>query len=98
MRARWHVENTAFHQWVKHWNLDHCYRHTPNAIEAMLQIFAIAFNLMQLFFYRRLRKPRRGRKAPDTIVGCVKLMWIDIGRLQSPVPWPTSVDELVDTA
>jgi len=24
MRARWHIENTAFHQWVTKWNLDHC--------------------------------------------------------------------------
>jgi hypothetical protein len=87
MRARWHIENTAFHQWVKRWGLDHCYRHTPNAILAMLYIFAIAFNLMQLFYYRRLGKPRRGRKPEDTLIGCVKEMWIDLGELPGPVPW-----------
>lgn len=92
MRARWHIENTAFHQWVTKWNLDHCYRHTPNAITAVMHIWAIAFNLMQLFFYRRLNKPRRGRPAPDTIVACVKTMWIDLGTLAEAVPWEALIE------
>ncbi len=87
MRARWHIENTAFHQWVTKWNLDHCYRHTPNAITAVMHIFSLAFNLMQLFFYRRLGKPRRGRKADDTIVACVVEMATDVGMLTAPIPW-----------
>jgi len=94
VRSRWHIENTAFHQWVTKWNLDHCYRHTPNAITAVMHIWALAFNLMQLFFYRRLKKPRRGRKAPDTISACVKIMWMDLGQLTKPAPWK---DLLVDT-
>ena len=87
MRARWHIENTAFHQWVTRWNFGHCFRHTPNAIHAVMHIWAIAFNLMQLFFYRRLNKPRRKRKANDTIVACVKTMWLDLGTLNQPLPW-----------
>jgi hypothetical protein len=87
MRARWHIENTAFHQWVTQWNFDHCYRHTPNAINAVMHIFAMAFNLMQLFFYRRLNKPRKRRAANDTLVACVKSMWLDLGQLAEPVPW-----------
>jgi hypothetical protein len=87
MRARWHIENTAFHQWVTQWDFDHCYRHTPRAITAVLHIFAMAFNLMQLFYYRRLKKPRTGRPVTDTLVGCVKEMWLDLGKLTDPVPW-----------
>ncbi|MBC7795004.1 MAG: hypothetical protein H7Z43_14965 [Clostridia bacterium] len=87
MRARWHIENTAFHQWVTKWNLDHCYRHTPNAITAVILIWSIGFNLMQLFFYRRLKKPRKGRKSTDTIKICVKHMWRDMGALHGSVPW-----------
>lgn len=87
MRARWHIENTAFHQWVTQWNFDHCYRHTPNAITAVMHIWAIAFNLMQLFFYRRLNWARKGRPANDTFVGVVKDMWLDLGQLAEPVPW-----------
>lgn len=87
MRARWHIENTAFHQWVTQWNFEHCYRHTPNAINSVMHIWAMAFNLMQLFFYRRLNKPRRGRPVDDTLVVCIKEMWLDLGQLAEPVPW-----------
>jgi hypothetical protein len=87
MRARWHIENTAFHQWVTKWHLDHCYRHTPNAITAVMHLWALAFNLMQLFFYRRLRKPRRGRPVTDTVVGLVHRMAGEVWQLTRPVPW-----------
>lgn len=87
MRSRWHIENTAFHQWVTQWNFGHCFRHTPNAITAVMHIWAIAFNFMQLFFYRRLNKARKGRKSTDTIVACVKDMWLDLGALTEPIPW-----------
>jgi hypothetical protein len=87
MRARWHIENTAFHQWVTKWNFDHCYRHTPNAVTAVMHIWAIAFNLMQLFFYRRLKKPRTGRKVTDTIQVMIKKLYMDLGSLTAPVPW-----------
>ena len=93
IRARWHIENTAFHQWVTKWNLDHCYRHTPNAITAVMHIWSVAFNLMQLFFYRRLRKPRRGRKVTDTMKSLVLNMFRDLAYLVVPVPW----DALDDT-
>ncbi len=87
MRARWHIENTAFHQWVTQWNLDHYYRHTNNAILAVMHIWMLAFNLMQLFFYRRLRKPRRGRPVTDTFVATVGDMFGDVYTLTEPVPW-----------
>lgn len=87
MRARWHIENTAFHQWVTKWNLDHCYRHTPNAITAVMLIWSLAFNLMQLFFYRRLKKPRVGRKPNDTLQTLIRIMQTDVGSLNTPVPW-----------
>jgi Transposase DDE domain len=93
MRARWQIENTAFHQWVTQWNLDHCYRHTANAVTAVMHIWILAFNLMQLFFYRRLRKPRRGRKVTDTIQAIIRDLWVDLGSLTAPVPW----DDLDET-
>jgi hypothetical protein len=92
LRSRWHIENTAFHQWVTKWNLDHCYRHTPNAITAVMLIWSIAFNLMQLFFYRRLNKPRTGRKVTDTIKALVTSLYADTCRLTTPVPWDALAD------
>ena len=92
MRARWHIENTAFHQWVTKWNLDHCYRHTPGAITAVMHIWSLAFNLMQLFFYRRLKKARKGRPVTDTIKATVKNINRTISYLDKPVPWHLLVD------
>jgi hypothetical protein len=92
LRSRWHIENTAFHQWVTQWNLDHCYRHTPNAILAVLLIWSLAFNLMQLFFYRRLKKPRHGRPVNDTISGLVRALGMQVGLLSTPIPWELLAD------
>jgi hypothetical protein len=56
MRSRWHIENTAFRQWGSYWNLEHVYRHTPEALHALFLISMLAFNLLQLFFYCRLNQ------------------------------------------
>ena len=93
-RARWHIENTAFNQWVKYWNLSHVFRHTANALMAVLLIWSLAFNLLQLFVYRRLRRPRRPQDPTDTIRHIVEVMLRDIGALQEPLPWA----ELLDTS
>ena len=45
-RARWHIENTGFNQWIQHWKLGHVYRHSANAILAVLLIWMLAFNVM----------------------------------------------------
>jgi hypothetical protein len=30
-RARWHIEDTGFQQWIRYWNFGHVFRHTANA-------------------------------------------------------------------
>jgi hypothetical protein len=67
IRARWHIENTAFHQWICYWNLGHVFRHTQNALMAILLLWTLAFNLLQLFIYRRLGRSRRPKDPTDTI-------------------------------
>jgi len=54
-----------------------CNNSQPNAVTAVMQLWAIAFNLMQLFFYRRLNKARRGRPVNDSLVACVE---VDVAR------------------
>lgn len=79
-RARWHEENTAFHQWSVYWNLGHVFRHTPGAICSMLLILALTFNLLQLFVYRRLRRseslPSSRRPSTSTSISFRTLFWI----------------------
>ena len=93
-RARWHIENTAFGQWVKYWNLGRVYRHTSNAIQALLLLWSLVFNLLQLFVYRRLKRERKPKDPCDTIISIVAEMFRDVGAIPEPIPW----GELVDTS
>lgn len=89
IRARWHIENTAFHQWTQYWNLAHIFRHTPKALTAVLLLWALAFNLLQLFIYRRLRRSRRPKDPTDTIRNLVEVMLREVATLPAPIPWAT---------
>jgi hypothetical protein len=92
VRSRWHIENTGFGQWVKYWNLGRVYRHTPNAIIAVLRIWTLVFNLLQLFIYRRLRRTRKPTDPCDTIISIVAEMFRDIASIPEPIPWEVLVD------
>jgi hypothetical protein len=89
IRSRWHIENTAFHQWVKHWNLSHVFRHGQNALNAVLLLWSLAFNLLQLFVYRRLGRKRRPKDPADTIRHIVEVMLREVATLPAPIPWST---------
>jgi hypothetical protein len=87
IRARWHIEDTAFNQWIQYWNLSHVFRHTSNALMAVLLLWTLAFNLLQLFVYRRLKRPRRPKDPTDTIRHIVEVMLRDVATLPEPIPW-----------
>lgn len=87
VRSRWHLENTGFGQWVKYWNLGRVYRHTSNAILAVLLLWMLVFNLVQLFVYRRLKRPRKPKDPCDTIISIVAEMFRDLGAIPEPIPW-----------
>lgn len=55
IHKRWDIENNAFHQLKTEWHLDHCFLHNPTGIETVLMFIIIAFNLMQLYFFRCIR-------------------------------------------
>jgi hypothetical protein len=87
VRSRWHLENTGFCQWVKYWNLGRVYRHTPNAIQAILRIWMLVFNLLQLFIYRRLKRQRKPKDPCDTIIQLVTEMSRDLATIPNRIPW-----------
>jgi hypothetical protein len=95
VRARWHLENTGFHQWIRYWNLNHVFRHTSNALLAVLLLWTLAFNLLQLFIYRRLSRCRRPKDPTDTIRHLVEVMLRELANLPEPIPWATL---LLDTS
>ena len=95
VRARWHIENTGFHPWVRYWNRNHVFRHTDNAWLAVLLLGMRAFNLLPLFVYRRLGRCRRPKDPTDTIRHLVEVMLRELAILPEPIPWATL---LLDTS
>ncbi len=92
IRSKWHIENTGFGQWVKYWNLGRVYRHTANAIEAILLLWMFVFNLLQLFVYRRLKRQRKPNDPCDTIISIVAEMFRDVGSILEPIAWGVLAD------
>jgi hypothetical protein len=92
IRSRWHIENTGFNQWVQYWNLGHVYRHTANAVLAILLLWSLVFNLLQFFIYRRLKRDRRPKDPTDTIRHIVEVMNRDLGTIPEPLPWAALLD------
>ena len=92
LRSRWHIENTGFHQWIQYWNFGHVFRHTANALLAVLLLWTLAFNLLQLFIYRRLKRSRRPKDPTDTIRHIVEVMLREVATLPEPIPWAALLD------
>ena len=95
IRSRWHIEDTGFHQWISYWHLGHVFRHGENPLQVILLIWTLAFNLLQLFIYRRLGRCRRPKDPTDTIRHIVEVMLREVALLPEPIPWPTL---LLDTS
>jgi hypothetical protein len=89
-RARWHIENTAFHQWTTRWQFDHVFTHHAVAIRALFWLFFAAFNLLTLFLYCQLRSygRDRGKDVTRTISRLVDEMLDDL--VQPGPAWDTS--------
>lgn len=68
MHKRWDIENNAFHQLKTEWHLDHCFLHSPTGVETVLMFIIIAFNLMQLYFFRCIRSFRKKRMLQIDII------------------------------
>jgi hypothetical protein len=54
---------------------------------ALLLLWMLAFNLLQLFLYRRLNRPRRPKDPTDTIRHLVEVMLREVATLPAPIPW-----------
>lgn len=68
IHKRWGIENNVFRQLKTEWNLDHCFLHSPTGVETVLMFMIIAFNLMQLYFFRCIRGFRKKRMLQINII------------------------------
>ncbi len=90
-RARWHIENTGFHQWTTRWKLAHVFRHHPQALRSLFWLFFAAYNLLTLFQYLQLRSYGRqcGKDVTRTISRLVDQMLDELACSQA-LAWDTS--------
>lgn len=58
---RWAIENEGFNEGVRAWHMDHVYRHEPRAMEVMLLLLMLAYNLLHTFYARNLKPALRHR-------------------------------------
>ncbi len=80
---RWDIENSGFHFLKHHFRLEHAYTYNPDGMQALLKLFAIAFNLFQLFWHRNLscRAYRNG-----TMVAFMRVLMIGFAQLSVEYP------------
>lgn len=57
--SRWDIENDNFNDLANNWELDHCYKHEPQAIINFILTLFITFILIQSFYHRDLKPPIR---------------------------------------
>jgi len=58
---RWSIENEGFNEGVNAWYMDHVYHHEPRAMEVMLLLVMLAYNLLHVFYDRNLKPAVRHR-------------------------------------
>jgi hypothetical protein len=80
--ARWDIENDCFNTLAAHWGLDHCFKHTPEAIVNFLLTSFIVYALLQSFWLRDL-KPALG--AGLTLIALAREL--DRGLVGCRAPW-----------
>jgi hypothetical protein len=90
IRARWHIENTGFNQWTKHWPFQHVFVNDWRGMEALFGFLFAAFNLLQLFLYRQVKGYARlkGKDPTRTIISFVAKVREDLVAAQAgPLDW-----------
>jgi len=68
MRKRWDIENNGFRMLKTYFHADHNYVHGKDCNEKILLFILMAFNLMELFLFRRLKKFRERKLIRKEIV------------------------------
>jgi hypothetical protein len=75
---RWDIENNGFNVLSTHWGLDHCFKHTAEAIVNFLLTAFIVYAILQSFWQRGLKPTFRAglpliglaRELDRSVVGC----------------------------
>ena len=82
--GRWEIENELFNTLVTHWSLNHCYKHDPPAIVNFILTLFIVFVLLQCFYHRNLKPPRR---AYLSLIAVAWQLYIGLAAPDLQAPW-----------
>lgn len=81
MHKRWDIEENAFHQLKTYYHADHCYCHS--AVEVIFLLMLIAFNMRELYLYRRVKNFRKSKITLKSVtrIFCDQLLLEDFTQL-----------------
>ena len=54
IHARWDIENNGFNELKNYWNMKHCYMANEKAIDVILQMIIMSYNLWEMYLYGHL--------------------------------------------
>ena len=54
IHERWNIENEGFNELKNNWNMKHCYMADDKAIDIILQMIIMSYNLWELYIYGHL--------------------------------------------
>lgn len=54
IHARWDIENEGFNELKNYWNMKHCYIADENAIDVIMQMIMISYNLWEVYLYSHI--------------------------------------------
>ena len=54
IHARWDIENNEFNELKNYWNMKHCYIAEENAIDVIMEMIIMSYNLWEMYLYQYL--------------------------------------------
>ncbi len=54
IHARWDIENNGFNELKNYWNMKHCYIGEVNAIDVILEMIIMSYNIWEMYLYGHL--------------------------------------------
>ena len=54
IHARWDVENNGFNELKNYWNMKHCYIAEENAIDVIIEMIIMSYNLWEMYLYQHI--------------------------------------------
>lgn len=54
IHSRWDIENNGFNELKNYWNMNHCFIADEKAIDVIMQMITISYNLWEVYLYSHL--------------------------------------------